>query len=371
MNNEKHTIEQLRRSLNLSVLLNVLMAVAMFLGVVISLTTGWPDWNPDNWFQGKGAPSPYAVTPQTEADSMTDAVARQLTLWKGPDAQYAPANDTGDLIRYGHELVANTAAYLGPKGSVAKITNGMNCQNCHLDAGNRVWGNNYGAVASTYPKFRERSGTGEDIYKRVSDCMERSLNGKSMPSDSREMQAIMLYVNWLGREVPKNEIPKGSGIFALPLLDRAADPARGKQVYAAKCATCHAPEGQGLLAADGKTYTYPPLWGPHSYNIGAGLYRLSRFAGYVKYNMPFGATYQNPQLSDEECWDVAAFVNSRPRPDMDLSADWPNLLGKPFDHPFGPFADGFSEKQHKFGPFQPIKAKIEELKKQKATVSAR
>ena len=371
MSHEKHTIEELRRSLNISVILNVIMALAMFLGVVITLTTGWPDWNPDAWFKSKGAPSPYSVSPKTATDSMTNAVARQLSLWQGPNADYAPANDTGDLIRYGRDLIAHTAAYLGPKGSVAQITNGMNCQNCHLDAGNKIWGNNYGAVASTYPKFRERSGAEEDLYKRISDCMERSLDGQTLPPDSREMQAMMQYINWLGRDVPKNEVPNGAGIAALPYLDRAADPAKGKQVYVAKCASCHAPDGQGVMAAEGKTYTYPPLWGPHSYNIGAGLYRISRFAGYVKYNMPFGATYQNAQLSDEECWDVAAFVNSQPHPDMDISADWPNLSGKPVDYPFGPFADGFSEKQHKYGPFEPIKKKIAEMKNQKADISGK
>ncbi|GAB4492403.1 MAG: hypothetical protein OHK0019_14240 [Saprospiraceae bacterium] len=365
MNREQHTIEALRRSLNLSVMLNVLMALAMFLGVILTLTDSWPEWNPEKWFEKKSESSPYSVENQEEPDSMTLAVARKLTLWQGQNADYAPANDTGDLIRYGRDLIANTAAYLGPKGSVAQITNGMNCQNCHLDAGTRPWGNNYGAVASTYPKFRERSGSEEDIYKRVSDCMERSLNGKTLSLDSREMQAMIQYINWLGRDIPKKETPNGSGIVALPFLDRAADPARGQKVYAEKCQNCHGSDGQGMLAPDGKTYTYPPLWGPHSYNIGAGLYRLSRFAGYVKYNMPFGATWQNPQLTDEECWDVAAFVNSQPRPDMDISADWPNLLGKPVDHPFGPFADGFSEKQHKYGPFQPIKDKLAALKKAK------
>lgn len=369
MSHEKHTIEQLRRSLNIAVALNVIMAIAMFLGIVLTLTGSWPDWNPEAWFKTKGAPSPYSTTASSEPDSMTNAVARQLSFWKGPDATYAPQNDTGELIRYGHELIVNTAAYLGPKGSVAKITNGMNCQNCHMEAGNKIWGNNYGAVASTYPKFRERSGSEEDLYKRVSDCMERSLNGQTLPPDSREMQAILQYINWLGHDVPKNEVPNGAGIFNLPYLNRAADPAKGHQVYAAKCASCHGPEGKGLLAADGKTYTYPPMWGEHSYNIGAGLYRISRFAGYVKYNMPFGANHQNPQLSDEECWDVAAFVNSQPRPSVDISADWPNLLGKPVDHPFGPFADGFSEKQHKYGPFKPIKDEIAELKKQKAVSS--
>jgi thiosulfate dehydrogenase len=106
---------------------------------------------------------------------------------------------------------------------------------------------------------------------------------------------------------------------------------------------------------------YPPLWGSNSYNNGAGLYRLSRFAGYVKANMPLGATYATPQLTDEEAWDVAAYINSMYRPKKDLSNDWPDISKKPIDHPFGPFADGFSEEQHKIGPFIPIKEKREEL----------
>ena len=40
----------------------------------------------------------------------------------------------------------------------------------------------------------------------------------------------------------------------------------------------------------------------------------SRFAGYVKANMPQGATWENPSLTDEEAWDVAAYVNAHERP---------------------------------------------------------
>jgi thiosulfate dehydrogenase len=97
------------------------------------------------------------------------------------------------------------------------------------------------------------------------------------------------------------------------------------------------------------------LWGKNSYNSGAGLFRISRFAGYIKYNMPLGATYDNPQLSDEESWDIAAYVESLERPSKDLSQDWPNISKKPVDHPFGPFSDTFTQAQHKFGPFKPIK----------------
>jgi thiosulfate dehydrogenase len=259
------------------------------------------------------------------------------------------------LVIYGEELIANTSRYLGPKGSVAAITNGMNCQNCHLNGGRKTWGNNYGAVAANYPKFRDRSGSIETVYKRVSDCMERSLNGKTLDSTTREMKAMIAYIEWVGHAVPKDSVPEGSGIKPPKYLDRAASPIKGQEVYAAKCVSCHGANGEGVLAADGLAYTYPPLWGPNSYNSGAGLFRLSRFAGYVRDNMPLNqASHSAPNLSDADAWDVAAFVNSRPRPSKDLSGDWPNIAKKPVDHPFGPYADGFNEEQHKFGPFQPI-----------------
>lgn len=259
------------------------------------------------------------------------------------------------LVIYGEELIANTSKYMGPKGTVAQVTNGMNCQNCHLDAGKKNWGNNYGAVAANYPKFRDRSGSIETVYKRVSDCMERSLNGSTLDSNTREMKAMIAYIKWVGYAVPKDSTPKGSGIKPPEYLDRAASPEKGLVLYTAKCQSCHGANGEGLMAADAKSYTYPPLWGEHSYNSGAGLFRLSRLAGYVRDNMPLNlASHESPALSDEESWDVAAFVNSRPRPSKDLSKDWPNISKKPIDHPFGPYTDGFTEQQHKFGPFKPI-----------------
>jgi thiosulfate dehydrogenase len=272
--------------------------------------------------------------------------------WTGAGANQIPVTEEGKLIRYGRNLIENTAYYLGPKGSVARISNGMNCQNCHLEAGTKPWGNNYGAVASTYPKFRERSGSVETIEKRVNDCIERSLNGKAIDNNSTEMRAITAYIKWLGSEVPKGTKPKGSGIMELSYLSRAADPLKGKMIYTATCERCHSKNGDGQINADGSGYLYPPLWGNNSYNNGAGLFRLSRFAGYVKNNMPNPLNYHNTQLSDEEAWDVAAYVNSQPRPSKDLSKDWPNIKKKPFDHPFGPYGDTMSEQRHKYGPWK-------------------
>ncbi|MFM2259199.1 MAG: hypothetical protein RLZZ424_1162 [Bacteroidota bacterium] len=288
---------------------------------------------------------------------MDGNIASTDSTWVGPSLyiDHITLGEERELIIYGQDLIAHTSRYLGPKGSVAQITNGMNCQNCHLQAGSKAWGNNFAAVFSTYPKFRDRSGQVETIYKRVADCMERSLNGTAVDSNSREFKAIYAYIKWLGKDVQKNEKPIGSGIEKLPYLDRAADPKKGQIVYTAQCQSCHGANGEGQLAADALEYTYPPLWGPHSYNDGAGLYRLSNFAGYVKNNMPNLLTsHKNPTLTDEESWDIAAYVNSQSRPHKDQSKDWPKFEKKPLDFPFGPYADSFSESQHKYGSFKPI-----------------
>ncbi|GAC1441545.1 MAG: hypothetical protein NVSMB63_09190 [Sediminibacterium sp.] len=275
----------------------------------------------------------------------------QADCWTGAGPYQIPLDEKGTLIRYGRMLIENTAYYLGPKGKVARISNGMNCQNCHLDAGTKPWANNFGAVAANYPKFRERSGRIESMEKRVNDCMERSLNGQPLDSLSKEMRAIVAYIHWLGDDIAKGTKPKGTGTMELPFLKRASDPVRGKTVYATTCARCHGETGEGQRNTDNTGYTYPPLWGVNSYNTGAGLYRLSRFAGFIKNNMPNPTNYHQPLLSDEAAWDVAAYVNSQPRPVVNFREDWPQIATKPFDHPFGPYADTFSEQQHKFGPW--------------------
>jgi thiosulfate dehydrogenase len=293
-----------------------------------------------------------------------EALQKQLnTFWKAPNSETITDSNLSRKVAYGKELIKHTSYYLGPKGKVMQISNGMNCQNCHLEAGTKPYGNNYGSVLSTYPKYRPRSGTIEDIYKRINDCIERSLNGKPLAIESQEMQAIKSYIEYLGKDVKKGEKAKGSGIYDLPLLDRPIDPLKGKEIFLLKCQSCHQENGRGVLDESKTAYTYPPLWGINSYNNGAGLVRMSRFAGFIKYNMPQGATFTKPLLTDEEAWDLAAYVNSQSRPSKDITNDWPKINEKPFDHPFGPFADTFPEVQHKYGPYEPIKLALKNINK--------
>ncbi len=282
--------------------------------------------------------------------------------WQAPDINLVPNTPEGELIRYGRELLINTSAYFGPRGIVAPLTNGMNCQNCHLWAGTKAFGNSFTTVSSTYPKFRFRSGKFESIEFRINDCMERSLNGKGLDSLSKEMRAMVAYFIWIGKGVKKGTIPAGSGIIEIPFLIRSADPGKGKTIYENKCQRCHQGNGEGAMYPDSSGYIYPPLWGPYSFNVSAGLYRISRLAAFIKNNMPIDEARERPQLTDEEAWDVAAFISSQPRGEKRFANDWPQLDTKPPDYPFGPYADHFSEEQHKYGPFGPIKEAAEKNK---------
>ena len=308
---------------------------------------------------------------KTKTEKSTVAIKDTTTYWVAPDINTITDSNLKLQVAYGKELIAHTSKYLGPLGSVSKISNGMNCQNCDLQAGTVTWGNNYGSVASLYPKFRARSGSIENIYKRVNDCIERSLNGKALDTVGKEMQAITAYINFLGSNVVKGKKAAGSGFKDLAWLDRIADTGKGMAVYIAKCQSCHQQNGEGVFNPEKTEYIYPSLWGKNSFNDGAGLYRISNFAKYAKYNMPQGTTYQSPQLTDEEAWDVAAYVLTQTRPHINTPKDWPDISKKPIDHPFGPYADAFTEKQHKYGPFKSIveeQKKKEEVAKQKVAV---
>jgi len=166
--------------------------------------------------------------------------------------------------------------------------------------------------------------------------------------------------------VPDGAKIVGAGTLAIKEPNRAADLVHGAQIYAKGCASCHGADGQGLRSQSG-AYTFPPLWGADSYNDGAGMTRILTAAAFVKYAMPLGVTFDAAVLSDDEAFDVAGYMNAQPRPrKADLEKDFPNRLKKRVDTPYGPYVDGFSNEQHKFGPFEPIRAKIRELAAQQA-----
>lgn len=292
--------------------------------------------------------------------------------WSVPEIGALPDSDDSRLVRRGRDLITATYAHVGP--SVADASkryagNNLACTNCHLNAGTKKFGLPLWGLWERFPQYSGRSGAEITIEDRVNSCMTRSMNGKALPQDSPEMAAFVAYIKFLSTGTKKGEFLTGMGAGHMPILGRADDPRRGEQIYSRACAMCHRQDGSGVLRSRDLPnfgYQFPPLWGPDSFNDGAGMARLMTAANFAHFNMPNGTSYTRPRLSQQEAWDVAAFVISQPRPKYPgRDKDFPDLLQKPVDTPYGPYADGFSQKQHEFGPYAPIEAAIARLKAQK------
>jgi len=306
----------------------------------------------------------------TSLPCLADNAASQApAAWTVPDIDKLPDDATGRLVRNGRDLVSKTSSLIGPEVADAGKRfsgNNLDCQSCHISAGTQQFGLPLIGVYANFPAYAARIGRIETIEERIQNCMERSMNGKPLPPDGPEMTALVAYLRFLSTGHPAGVAIEGRGSGNMPELDRAADPQKGRQVYATMCAACHGTNGQGQRngkVGDAKGYMFPPLWGADSYNDGAGMHRLITSANFIHSNMPAGTTWKQPALSPADAWDVAAYINSQSRPVLaNLDRDYPNKLEKPVDAPYGPYADGFSTEQHKLGPFAPIKAAIAKLK---------
>jgi thiosulfate dehydrogenase len=283
------------------------------------------------------------------------------TPWPQLDADKLPAGAWKDAVIYGRQLVRQTDAIVGPdvpNRAMRFSGNRLSCQNCHLDGGTRKFGLPFVGIYGMFPAYMARENQVRTLEDRIEGCMERSMNGRPLPLGAREMTALIAYIKFLGAGVPVGEQLPGHAAPSLALLSRAADPKHGAHVYEIHCASCHQADGHGVFedkAGQARGYTYPPLWGPDSFNDGAGMHRLITSASFIHANMPYGASYNAPMISVEDAWDVAAFINSKPRPGRSaLSADYPDRRRKPVDAPFPPFADHFPLTQHRLGPFQPM-----------------
>ncbi len=223
----------------------------------------------------------------------------------GPPDSLIPDGPMGASIRRGRALLTATRDSLP-----GNVGNALACTNCHLDAGRRESGSWVG-VHARYPQYRARSNIVETIEYRVNDCLRRSMNGKPLADNDPAMRDMVAYFAFLSRGVPVGPPAKPA---PTPWAALTPDPAAGGRVYAERCAACHGTDGGGTAAA-------PPVWGPRSYNIGAGMARVFTAAGFIQKNMPLD---QPGALSNQQALDVAAFVNAHPRPDFPgKERDWP------------------------------------------------
>lgn len=301
------------------------------------------------------------------------AVAAEPAAWSVPDIEKLPPDKYGELVRYGRDLVMSTSTYIGPEVKDAKMRfagNNLACKSCHLDNGAKQFSMPFVGVHAAFPQYRGREDEISTIEDRVNGCMERSMNGKKLPLESREMKAYMAYMHFLSTGVPVGGRVEGQGAKKIALPNRAADPIAGKAVYAETCASCHGEDGQGVRngkPGDAMGYQYPPLWGKDTFNDGAGMARLITAAQFIRSNMPLGTTHDAPVLTNEQAYDVSAYLQSQKRPmKANLDRDFPARLNKPVDAAFPPYIDGMPADQHKYGPFQPLIDAQKALQKLKA-----
>jgi thiosulfate dehydrogenase len=241
------------------------------------------------------------------------------TAWVVPKNPLTdPSLDNSKLsneIKWGFKIFTNTS-HEAPQFAPSQ----MSCNNCHLNAGQRERSLPLVGVAAMFPEYNKRAGRLFSLGDRVVDCFLRSENGtgssdepEELPTPtSKEVLALSAYLTWIaqGTEVGKNPSWRGQNTIAASNLipvDKL-DPQKGEAIFMENCTNCHGEDGQGVQVGDKRP---GPLWGPNSWNDGAGAARVYTLAGIIRYSMP----YLNPgSLTDEQAQQVAAFINSKPRP---------------------------------------------------------
>lgn len=235
-----------------------------------------------------------------------------------PPDSAIPNDEMGVSIRRGLALITHTTDSL-PRFAPGNIQ----CASCHVDAGRRRDAAPLIGVAARFPAYMERTGAVIPLEDRINYCFTRSLAGSRLPNGSREMLDIVAYLAFLSTGVPQGARVRGQGMPKMPAL--TGDAARGAPLFATTCALCHGANGEG------NPPLIPALWGPTSYSIGASMAREERAASFIRHFMPKSAP---GSLTDQQAYDLAAFINSHPRPDSPgKERDWPKG-GAPADAPY-------------------------------------
>ncbi|HEX2787495.1 MAG TPA: c-type cytochrome [Ignavibacteria bacterium] len=243
-----------------------------------------------------------------------------LAAWVYPNIKRLDLNsDSGKMIKYGNEILMNTAKIVGPHAknpSLKYAGNNLTCSNCHFRAGTEKNTLNLVGVVGRYPQYIARFNDTLDLVERVNNCFERSLNGRALPSDSYELKSIIAYLNFISQDIPAHVKVQYEGIPDIKPFTGTLDTAVGKQMYIRKCMTCHGSEGLGAPNnldehPDGYVYIIPPIAGPDSYNNGAGMHTLEKSAKFLYHEMPYN---DRGSLTTEEAYQIANYMNSLSRP---------------------------------------------------------
>ncbi len=261
-----------------------------------------------------------AKTPDAPPADSGLAVQFTEANWKPKREADIPNDSMGASVRRGLYLLRFT-----PESLPAYATSGLRCTSCHQDDGIRPSSGPLTGSHARFPKYMSRTGAVITLADRVNYCFTRSLAGNVLPVDSREMTDLLAYMAFISQDVPVGvQLTGHDGLIKMPEM-LEGDATRGEQLYVSKtCSSCHGADGNGVGPL-------PPLWGPRSYSVGASMSRIERAASFIYHNMPQTAP---GTLTAQEAFDLAAYINGKPRPDSpSKELDWP-MGGNPADVPY-------------------------------------
>jgi thiosulfate dehydrogenase len=256
--------------------------------------------------------APVSQSATADAASLPDPAPVKRVAFRVPDESEITDSVVRASVRRGRAMMAFTRDSL-PR----HVRNKLSCNSCHQQEGTIAGALPYVGVYARFPQYRSRAGGTNIIEDRINDCFKRSMNGVPLVPESRDMRDIVAFMAFLSSGYPVGAEVDGSGSPALEPLP--ADSARGAHVFRTRCSRCHGTNGAGTPLA-------PPVWGPDSYSIGAGMARLRTAAAFIKARMPMDSA---GVLTNQEAYDVARYVTRQPRPDFrGKEKDWPRG-----DHP--------------------------------------
>jgi thiosulfate dehydrogenase len=242
-------------------------------------------------------PAPQSKPPATTENDIK-------TAFQPPSEDKIPDNEFGQMVKLGADIFHDTQ-----RNAKEFVGNSLQCANCHIHKGRLANSAPLWAAYVAFPTYRAKNNHVNTFQERMQGCFRFSMNGKAPDLNSKVLVALESYAHFLASGAPTGAEMPGRGYPKLPKPAKL-DYGHGQEVYGQKCALCHGADGQGQQASEG-TMVFPPLWGPRSFNWGAGMSSITNAAGFVKANMPFS---QGNTLSDQEAWDVATYLDSQERP---------------------------------------------------------
>ena len=153
--------------------------------------------------------------------------------WYAVDIAKLGPGAENDLIRYGRDLIVNTPKHLGKNAVTPAMRyagNDLACQNCHLNAGLQAFAAPFVSTFASFPMMVDDQVL--TLTRRINGCMRRSMNGKDLPPESREMEALIAYFKFVGKGTPEGVRIAGMGLKPIASPTEPPDARRGETVYA-------------------------------------------------------------------------------------------------------------------------------------------